>query len=42
MTRSTNDAKARQWQQHFDSFDKCDLSVRKFCTQHRLSIHSLQ
>jgi hypothetical protein len=42
MTRSTDDAKARQWQQHFDNFDNCDLSVRKFCSQHRLSVHSFQ
>ena len=42
MARSTNDTKARQWQQHFDRFDKCDLSVRKFCSQHRLSVHSFQ
>ena len=42
MTRSTDHSKARQWQQHFDSFDSSGLSVQKFCSQHRLSAHSFQ
>jgi hypothetical protein len=42
MARSSNDTKARQWQQHFDSFDNSNLSVQKFCSQHRLSVHSFQ
>ena len=42
MARSTNDTKARQWQQHFDTFDSSNLSVRKFCSQHRLTVHSFQ
>ena len=42
VTRSTNDTKAIQWQQHFDAFDTSNLSVQKFCSQHRLSVHSFQ
>lgn len=42
MTRSVNDTKALQWQQRFRSFDSSNLSVRKFCSLHRLSVHSFQ
>jgi hypothetical protein len=42
MTRSTDDTKARQWQQHFERFDNSSLSVQKFCSQYRLSVHSFQ
>lgn len=42
MTRSVNDTKALQWQQRFRSFDSSNLSVQKFCSLHRLSVHSFQ
>lgn len=42
MTRSTDDTKALQWQQLFDQFNNSKLSIQKFCSQHRLSVHSFQ
>lgn len=34
--------KARAWRQRFDLFQRSNLSVRQFCAQQRLEVHSFQ
>ncbi len=42
MTRSQDSGKAATWKQHFDRFQLSGLSVQRFCTLNKLSVHSFQ